>query len=385
MEREVFAARFAAAAERARAVARPMVIEELPEPLTFRLRLNQSYDVGPPRVGEVRFPEDGSPDRAAALHRCDADTVVAELWRAGRVPEWVNLAVVSEDGGSTVVEVLSCGRFRPDDAVLHVLSPVLPPERDGRPFSIHQRFECWDQADVDQLADVGDQVWSLDVVGGSLPGLPDLPNLEILAHHAGVRSLAGFGRFPRLRLLRLAAADEFVVDATGGPVPALTNLRITNLPDRPWGHESLADLAPTLAELDLHGVATLWLGPFAPSIRRITLAAATVAGPVAFKPGLDSLAIHLDGATDAELAALLAGVVRPDSLSLRGTRLCDETLAAAARCEPRRLDLVGTGVDAATLERFRAVHPGLVAYPRSAGERTTTGAGYDAYMLGADD
>ncbi|WP_301176402.1 hypothetical protein [Actinomadura geliboluensis] len=31
--------------------------EQLPEPLVFRVRLNQSYDGHAPRPGELRFPE----------------------------------------------------------------------------------------------------------------------------------------------------------------------------------------------------------------------------------------------------------------------------------------------------------------------------------------
>ena len=104
-----------------------MIAEDLPERLVFRVRLNQSYDGHAPRPGEVRFPADSAPDRAVALHRCDAATVVAELWRDGRVPEWINVTVVDETGAETVVEVVCCGRFTDDDARLYHAWEGAPP------------------------------------------------------------------------------------------------------------------------------------------------------------------------------------------------------------------------------------------------------------------
>ncbi|GIF70175.1 hypothetical protein Ais01nite_82100 [Asanoa ishikariensis] len=86
----MFAARLIEAAAFARTFAQAHVVEDLPEALVFRVRLNQSYDGHPPRPGEVRFPADGGLDRAVALLRCDAETVVAQLWRDGLVPEWVS-------------------------------------------------------------------------------------------------------------------------------------------------------------------------------------------------------------------------------------------------------------------------------------------------------
>src|SRR5690348_11372818 len=147
-----------------------MVTENLPVPLLFRVRLNQSYDRFDPSPGEVRFPEDSARGRATALSRCDADTAIAQLWRDGRVPEWVNMAVVDETGVATVIEIVWCGRFTDDDDRLyhraegappfHVLLPVLPAFHDGAPFSIHHRAECWDSSDADRLAGVADAVWS---------------------------------------------------------------------------------------------------------------------------------------------------------------------------------------------------------------------------------
>jgi len=148
VDRDVFATRFIAAARWARDYARGMVVEVLPEAMTFRVLLNQSNDdIVPLRPGEVVFPLDSGRGRARALRACDAQTVVDELWRDGRIPEWVDLSVVDVRRTSTVVEALCCGRFTDDESLLyhraegwspfHVTSPVLPPGHDGRRFSLH--------------------------------------------------------------------------------------------------------------------------------------------------------------------------------------------------------------------------------------------------------
>jgi len=146
VDREVFVARFLAAAHCARDYASGMVLEVLPEAMRFRVLLNQSNDdIVPLRPGEVVFPQDSG--RIRALHACDARTVVDELWRDGRVPEWVDLSVVDVRRKSTAVEMLCCGRFTDDESLLyhhaegrppfHVTSPSLPPDYDGRRFSLH--------------------------------------------------------------------------------------------------------------------------------------------------------------------------------------------------------------------------------------------------------
>src|SRR6266545_31226 len=95
-----------------------MVLEVLPEAMRFRVLLNQSNDdIVPLRLGEVVFPQDSG--RIRALHACDARTVVDELWRDGRVPEWVDLSVVDVRRKSTAVEMLCCGRFTDDESLLY--------------------------------------------------------------------------------------------------------------------------------------------------------------------------------------------------------------------------------------------------------------------------
>ena len=140
----MFAARLIGSAQRARDFARDLVVEVLPDAVAFRVLFNQSNDdVVPLRASEVVYPHDSG----RVLPDCAAQTVVDELWRDGRVPEWIDLSVVDVGQGSTVVEVLCCGRFTDDEALLyhkvegaapfHVTSPALPPGHDGSRFSLY--------------------------------------------------------------------------------------------------------------------------------------------------------------------------------------------------------------------------------------------------------
>ncbi|MES9536577.1 hypothetical protein [Actinomadura sp. NPDC000600] len=385
MNREVFAARFAASTRAAWEVAQSLVSEDLPEPLVFRVRLNQSYDGHPPQSGELRFPEDSARNRAVELSRCDAETVVAELWRDGHVPEWVNVAAVSETGTATVVEVVCCGRFTSDDSRLyhseegtppfHVLSPVLPPRHDGTPFSIHTRVECRHGSDLEPLATASDRVWSLTLMTEEfddrlLSAVPNLPSLEIFEHRActiEAEALSAFLRFPKLRILRLYLGEPgaFHAGAGGGRLDALADLTIANLPSRPWGQEMLTEAAPGLTSVHLSANESLWLdAPFSSALNSVTLTAANVAGSARLPAKLDRLDICLTSAADEDLMTLLDGVRCIRSLSLRGTPVTDAIVPVLERYDLDHLDLVDTEVTAPTLSRFRADHPGTRVFPR---------------------
>ncbi|MFG2088924.1 MULTISPECIES: hypothetical protein [unclassified Spirillospora] len=392
MDREVFAARFAASAQAAWQFAQSLVSEELPEPLVFRVRLNQSYDGHAPRPGELRFPEDSAHRRAAALNRCDAETVVAELWRDGHVPEWVNVGAVSETGTATVIEVVCCGRFTNDDSRLyhseegappfHVLGPALPPRHDGTPFSIHTRSECWHRFDLEPLATASGAVWSFALMTEEfddhlLSALPDLPCVEIFEH--GVCTIEGeamsaFLRFPKLRILRLHLKEPsvFHAGANGGRLGALADLTIADLPPRPWGQEMLAEVAPHLTSVNLSAKEALWLdAAFSSSLRRVSLTAANVAGSTRLPAKLDNLTIRLTAAADEDVKTLLGGVTHITSLSLRGTPVSDAIVPVVEQYDLDHLDLVDTQVTAAKLARFRADHPGISVLPRAGPSRPT--------------
>ncbi|MEO3819550.1 hypothetical protein [Plantactinospora sp. B24E8] len=381
MDRDLFAARLAESAEAARSFAQTLVVERLPAPLVFRVRLNQSYDGHPPRPGEVRYPQDSEPDRRNALWRCDAGTVVDELWRDGRVPEWVNVAVVGETGTATIIELVCCGRFTDDESRLyhiregvppfHVLGPALPPVHDGSPFSLHTRTECGDSEDLRHLASVADRIWSVTVAGDGYDhdALPPLPHAEIVECgrcRSGVGALSTFARFPKLRLLRLhlATPSEFQV-SPADRLDTLTELTVTGLPPRPWGQAAIAEVAPGLTRVDLAAAETLWLdGAFGPSVRNVELVAPAIAGSARLPTELDHLRIRLGHDADQQVVALLEGVTRLGSLDLRGTPVSDAVLPVLARYDLRQLTLVDTAVSASALSRYRTDHAETMLYPR---------------------
>lgn len=386
MDRDVFVARFTAAAQAAWAYGRELIAEELPAQLRFRIRLNQSYDRRPAQLRVVRFPQDSSQHRAAALNKVDAQTVVATLWRDGCVPEWINLAVVGETGAATLIEVVCCGRFTDDDTRLyhvaegtppfHVLGPALPPRHDGTRFSIYLRAECWDRSDALRLATGADNVWSLDLRTDVfddhlLAVLPETQNLEVFEHHACTvagEGMSAFSRFPKLRILRLhlTAPDDFRIGAGGSTLKTLTNLTITNLPSHRWGYSALAEIAPALATVSLSAADTLWLdGATGPSVRSMTFTAAEVGDPTQLPAVLDQLSIHLARGTDHGVATLLSSVTHLKSLSLRGTPVTDAIIPVLERYDLSNLDLVGTATTAPMLARFRANHPELGLLPRT--------------------
>ncbi|MFF0637912.1 hypothetical protein ACFYTS_36080 [Nocardia sp. NPDC004151] len=382
MDRETFAERLAAAAAAAVQCARVHLIEDLPASLAFRVRLNQSYDGLPAQPSEIRFPEDSSSDRATALHRCDFETVVGELWRQGHVPQWVNLAVVGASHLATIIEVVCCGRFTADEGQLynmpggtapfHAVGPVLPPAHDGTRFSIHARSECWDREDLDMLTAAPDRVWSLRIETDEfdhrmLDAVPDLPNVEIIEHAACTlagEALAAFARFPKLRVLRLhlSKADRFHLG--GSRLSALTNLVIENLPNRSWAHD-LRDSAPGLTSLDLRGRDTVRFdGSFPESFRHLSITAPRIAGATRSPLRVDHLDLHLADSTDRDVLSLLHAITPVETLSLRGTPVTDSILPSLEGFHLEGIDLVGTLVSAAALNDYRDRHPESRLYPQ---------------------
>ena len=86
--------------------ARGYVVQELATDSKCRVKLNQSYD-GNAEPDEVLYPEDDG--RAVA---CDsAEDVVKVLYRDGRCPEWIDVAVEAVGNGFTLLRLECCGRF----------------------------------------------------------------------------------------------------------------------------------------------------------------------------------------------------------------------------------------------------------------------------------
>ena len=90
------------------------VSNDLPRSFRYLPRLNQSFDGNPPKPGEHVFPHDTDP--AAPL---TAVEVADLLCREDRVPEWIDISIRRVDAEHTYFELLCCGRFTDDDALLY--------------------------------------------------------------------------------------------------------------------------------------------------------------------------------------------------------------------------------------------------------------------------
>lgn len=153
MDRNTFDERLRTAASLAVAFAREHVRQLLPEVLAFLVYPNQSCDDNP-RVGdEVIFPNESLPE--GEYHGpWQVEEVVGFLWRNGKVPEWVDVAVLAAGECCSLVALRCCGRFTAQEELLYhrnqnglppfsIKSPVLPPgwesvEASGK-FDLHGR------------------------------------------------------------------------------------------------------------------------------------------------------------------------------------------------------------------------------------------------------
>ncbi len=126
VDRRTFETRLRTAAQQAVEFARQHVREALPDEVVFRVYPNQSCDENP-RVGdEAVFPDDSLSD-GESHGPWSAGQVVDFLWRNGKVPEWIDVAVRDVDGRHTVVSLRCCGRFTEQDDLLYHRGGGLPP------------------------------------------------------------------------------------------------------------------------------------------------------------------------------------------------------------------------------------------------------------------
>lgn len=150
MERETFAERLTRAARGAVQFAREFVRQPLPDEFALLVVPNCSYD-GNPRVGdEDVYPGDELPE-GRGHGPWSVEDAVTFLWRAGKVPEWIDLHVVAEDGERSLVELRCCGRFTASEDLLyhqnggaapfHVVSPYFPP--DWQNADVSGRFDLY--------------------------------------------------------------------------------------------------------------------------------------------------------------------------------------------------------------------------------------------------
>jgi len=380
MERSLFAQRLDEAAARARDFARNYIIEELPDELRFRVRLNSSCDAHL-RGDERVFPGDSAPEVAARLVQVTAAQLVETLWRDGCSPEWVDLSVIGKVEGATLIEVTSCGRFVADDGFLyhqqegyppfHVVGPTLPVGwEEGQKFSLHHRTEATCLAEIDTLAEHADKVWFLTLFGDAstdeaLARIPPLPSVEIIELKASpIRGpgLLHLARHPSLRVFRV-----YLLDDTDFFLPELPIMRtmatvlLANLPESSWGFEQVEAAWPELEWLDVIGHGALQLDGKCPRrLQRLAITARKLRGALRLPRRIGNLSLHLSDTGDAAMRELLNPVCDLGGLSLRGTPVgADLVEELVRRCRPEYLDVVGTRVGEAEVADLVARHSSL--------------------------
>lgn len=140
ISRKAFGENMLSAAQHALEFARSLVVNKLPDKFRYVVYLGTSYDGNPLEDREQTFPGDYVEGRRDFV---GSGEVIELLWREGKVPEWINVSVESEDGEYTLIKLECCGRYSDDvhhiyhahegRAPFHVLGPAAPPnyELDG--------------------------------------------------------------------------------------------------------------------------------------------------------------------------------------------------------------------------------------------------------------
>src|SRR5205807_5691845 len=132
--------------------AREHVLQQLRDDVAFRV-YQPVVRRQPASCGRARVLERVIARGGEFLGPWSAEEVIEYLWGAGKVPEWIDAAVESEDGQRSLIGLRCCGRFTASEELLYhrscglapfsIKSPVLPPgwesvEASGR-FDLHWR------------------------------------------------------------------------------------------------------------------------------------------------------------------------------------------------------------------------------------------------------
>lgn len=374
MERETFERHFAQAAGSARDFARGFLLEELPDAMRFRVRLNQSYDAHASAELEL-YPE----DTGRVFADLSAAEVIDVLWRDGLVPQWIDISVIGETGDATRLELIVCGRYIADETRLYYAStpvapfgvkgPTLPyPHVEGQRFSVYHRSSCRSLDELERArAHAGDVVF-LELEGGAFDddavGSLEFPRVEGL-WMLGVRvrgdGLSSLERLPKLGGVRLhSTADAldlaYVRDG-------LQSLELGSMPARVRG-------APRAKHLVLSGRHAVEVDGNWPTdgVEWLSLSFPKLPAWIRGSPTLKHWAVDC-AASDEDVIAFLATCGKAlEGVTLRGQPVTDRVLEALARFPKLQfLDAVDTGITRVALDAFAATRPGLKTLPRSSG------------------
>ena len=112
------------AANRAREFTQKYVTNNLPTEIEFKVYLNCSYDEHTMREGELRITRDWENE----IYEFNTPAEVVDLiWIEGKIPEWINVTLESENGESTTVALICCGRFSSNPRHIYHILQGLPP------------------------------------------------------------------------------------------------------------------------------------------------------------------------------------------------------------------------------------------------------------------
>lgn len=118
MDRFTFEERLRLASRHAVQFAREIAIQVLPDNVMYLVFPNQSYDGIPLKDDEIIFPEESLPS-GQYLGPWTQEEVVEDLWRSGKVPEWIDVAVQAENSLQSLVALRCCGRFTANEENLY--------------------------------------------------------------------------------------------------------------------------------------------------------------------------------------------------------------------------------------------------------------------------
>lgn len=118
------------------------VNQTLPFVFRYQVHLNNSYDENK-SPDDVLYPEDDG----KVLEANTEDEAVALLWRDGRCPEWIDIAVQAATPDFTLLKLRCCGRYTATRERLYyqekgfgpfgIKSPMPPPNwRNGVRFDL---------------------------------------------------------------------------------------------------------------------------------------------------------------------------------------------------------------------------------------------------------
>lgn len=126
MTREEFTRNLSQATLRSHELALMAVENELRQPFSFLVELNQSYDGNPLTSGEV-IPEVMRARGGQSIGPLTHEEVVNLVWLDGLVPEWIDIIPWKAAATGLSFQLTCCGRFAEGEPLLYHAKEGYPP------------------------------------------------------------------------------------------------------------------------------------------------------------------------------------------------------------------------------------------------------------------